>query len=46
MDGEILFNGSNPSPFYDNGSVAYVQQQDHLLPYLTGLWMLSCFFSI
>ncbi|KAI8852348.1 hypothetical protein BC829DRAFT_440776 [Chytridium lagenaria] len=35
VDGEILFNGEPPRRFLQGGSVAYVQQQDSLLPYLT-----------
>ncbi|KAL2918015.1 hypothetical protein HK105_202429 [Polyrhizophydium stewartii] len=35
LTGSILFDGRDPQPFFDNGSVAYVQQHDHLMPYLT-----------
>ena len=33
--GHIQFNDMDPQSFYKNGSIAYVQQQDHLMPYLT-----------
>ncbi|KAI8929947.1 P-loop containing nucleoside triphosphate hydrolase protein [Entophlyctis helioformis] len=35
IDGQILFDGKSPKPFFANGSVGYVQQHDHLMPYLT-----------
>ncbi|KAJ3150751.1 hypothetical protein HK101_001925 [Irineochytrium annulatum] len=35
VSGEILFNGGSPRRFVRGGAVAYVQQQDSLLPYLT-----------
>ncbi|KAJ3111998.1 hypothetical protein HDU96_005078 [Phlyctochytrium bullatum] len=35
VEGEILFNGEHPRRFLKGGAVAYVQQQDSLLPYLT-----------
>ncbi|KAJ3306911.1 hypothetical protein HDU76_004732, partial [Blyttiomyces sp. JEL0837] len=35
VEGEILFNGRNPKVYIQNGLVAYVQQADSLLPYLT-----------
>jgi ABC-type multidrug transport system ATPase subunit len=31
----ILFNQNDPAPFYKSRHVAYVQQHDHLIPYLT-----------
>ncbi|KAI8902367.1 P-loop containing nucleoside triphosphate hydrolase protein [Globomyces pollinis-pini] len=34
-DGEILFDGLDPTGFYENGSCCYVQQHDYLMPYLT-----------
>eukprot|EP00842_Homolaphlyctis_polyrhiza_P000736 jgi/Hompol1/1663/HPOL_002739-RA len=33
--GKILFDNNPPKTFYENGSVGYVQQHDHLMPYLT-----------
>ncbi|KAI9350484.1 P-loop containing nucleoside triphosphate hydrolase protein [Zopfochytrium polystomum] len=35
MAGVILFNDQSPSHYIRRGAVAYVQQQDSLLPYLT-----------
>lgn len=34
--GEILINGSAAKEYIASGRVAYVQQNDTLLPYLTG----------
>ncbi|KAJ3356959.1 hypothetical protein HDU83_009129 [Entophlyctis luteolus] len=33
--GEILFNGEDSKRYINSGVVAYVQQQDNLLPYIT-----------
>ncbi|KAI8911576.1 P-loop containing nucleoside triphosphate hydrolase protein [Gorgonomyces haynaldii] len=35
VQGQLLFNDKDTKPFYDNGSVGYVQQHDYLMPYLT-----------
>ncbi|KAI8609206.1 P-loop containing nucleoside triphosphate hydrolase protein [Chytriomyces sp. MP71] len=35
VTGEILFNGESPRKFHNSGMVAYVTQQDNLLPYVT-----------
>ncbi|KAI9351338.1 P-loop containing nucleoside triphosphate hydrolase protein, partial [Obelidium mucronatum] len=35
VSGEIAFNGEDPKKFFKSGMVAYVQQQDNLLPYIT-----------
>ncbi|KAJ3095113.1 hypothetical protein HDU97_007254 [Phlyctochytrium planicorne] len=35
IEGQILFNGESPRKFLRGGAVAYVQQHDSLLPYLT-----------
>lgn len=33
--GKIKFNGVSPKRFYASHNVAYVQQHDHIMPYLT-----------
>lgn len=35
INGTIEFNKTSSKPFIKDGSVAYVQQHDYLLPYLT-----------
>ncbi|KAJ3288942.1 hypothetical protein HDU79_004433 [Rhizoclosmatium sp. JEL0117] len=35
VSGEITFNGENPKKYFQSGMVAYVQQEDDLLPYIT-----------
>lgn len=35
QDGDILFNGRSPKRFISRGLTGYVQQTDHLMPYLT-----------
>ncbi|KAJ3030652.1 UNVERIFIED_CONTAM: hypothetical protein HDU68_008287 [Siphonaria sp. JEL0065] len=35
VTGDITFNNEDPSKFFKSGMVAYVQQQDNLLPYIT-----------
>ena len=35
MVGSVKFDGADPAPYYTSGSVGYVQQHDHLMPYLT-----------
>ncbi|KAJ3050566.1 hypothetical protein HDU99_008632, partial [Rhizoclosmatium hyalinum] len=35
VNGNVLFNGNSPKPFQERGLVAFVPQQDYLIPYLT-----------
>ncbi|KAI8841440.1 P-loop containing nucleoside triphosphate hydrolase protein [Chytriomyces cf. hyalinus JEL632] len=35
VSGEIQFNGESPRKYHNSGMVAYVTQQDNLLPYVT-----------
>ncbi|KAI9333586.1 hypothetical protein BDR26DRAFT_1010094 [Obelidium mucronatum] len=35
VTGDILFNGQDPATAFKSGLVAYVEQDDHLLPYVT-----------
>ncbi|KAJ3285120.1 hypothetical protein HDU79_007588, partial [Rhizoclosmatium sp. JEL0117] len=35
VSGEITFNGGNPKKYFQSGMVAYVEQQDQLLPYIS-----------